>query len=1220
MAEPEPVVLPGPYGGHPGSVFTVGYSLDGTLLASGGWDGTVRLWNPHAGGEISTLAGHAGPVRSVAFAPDGTLLASGGRDRTIRLWDTAARTSAGVLRGHEGAVLSVAFAPGRPLLASAGDDGTVRLWNPLDGTQGDELADDARAVAFSPDGRTLASAGRDGKIRLWNPDDRTRITIAGHTGQVLSVAFAPGRPLLASAGDDGTVRLWNLLDGTQRDELADDARAVAFSPDGRTLASAGHDAGILLWDLVDGPRSTPLGRIRRSHDVAFAPDGTHLADAGDAGDVCVYDLKDRASPMHLVGHTCEILSVACSPDGTLLATGDVDGAIRIWETTGGSLVRRLTADREWVRSLAFSGTGTLLAAAIGGRIHVWEMMGGFASAAALEPGRGLVTSVAFCPESYGQSLLVSADEGGQLAIWNALDGTLAATSSPTGHPIMSVAIDPGDAAIVGAGRDDVIRQWDPSLVTRREFTPAIDRARCVALRPDGRQLAGAGADGTIRLWNVADPAKPVATLPGHDGVVRALAFSPDGTLLASAGDDGTIRLWDARDGSAMRILTDRTGVVRSVAFAPGSAALVSVGDDGRINRWNARSGVPIGSGRRQARPLPSVPGIRSDEPSRVDLLGMRDDVEMLATLITAASTEPPLAVALLGEWGAGKSSVMLQVQDAVERRAARPRSDPGESDYVSNVCQVRFNAWHYSDDQVWTGLIDHLFRKLAVSAADGRTPPSPDDIRAERNRLRQEVRDQKQLCAELDSPHSRTSRGLAALGRTAWRNRWRLLLRGLFTAVAFVFIAFQLLPSGLVTALGRAWNLARGGRQVADWPANSLKEEAGQARERLAALEDQLAQVDAAVRLARLLKRQGDLDPYGAGRGLLGQVHRDLEQLSTDLDRLRKERQLAGQLVPPPLERIILYIDDLDRCPPARVVEVLAAVHLMLALPLFVVIVAVDPRWLLEALHHHYHELFAPNAAGISIFGPGDRPATPLDYLDKIFQIPFTVRSLSAEDAAGFLAALLGHDPADADQPAVGPASGPGESADQRLAGDGKPRYSPPGPSQPSPSSAPLAPADRPSPAVPGGEAAPGLRPGGLVLRAPEIEFIVRLGPLLSTPRAAKKLVNLYRLVRVGIPEEHLPTFIGLGGYQVVQILLAVLVGAPDAAPVIFTAIRAAACDADVVNVVRGADSTAGPRIAEFVDGIRDAAPQAVADIRVYQQWCPTLARYSFYTRSLVDS
>jgi WD40 repeat protein len=1121
-----------------------------------------------------------------------------------------------VLRGHSGTVLAVAFAPGGSLLASADDEGTIRLWNPLDGTELGELADDARSLAFSPDGDVLASAGRDGKIRLWHPGDRTHTTIGAHGGPVLSLAFAPGRPLLASAGDDGSVRLWNPLDGTQVDELADDARALAFSPDGRTLASAGHGAGVVLWDLEDRPRSTQLGEVQRSHGLAFAPDGTRLASANDAGDVCVYDLTGGADPTPLAGHTCEILSVAYSPDGTLLATGDFDGAIRIWETTRGTLVRRLAADREMVLSLAFNGTGTLLAAAIGSRIHVWEVTRGFVLVATLGLGQRPVTSVAFASDGTGRSLLVSADDGGQLAIRDAHDGTTVATSEPA----VSVAVDPGGAMVVGVGGDGFVRQWDlgTGLTDRQVFSPALQRPKCVALRPDGQMLAGAGSDGTITLWNAADSDVPVAMLPGHDGVVRALAFSPDGTLLASAGSDGTIRMWDARDGSASRILIDRAGVVRSVAFAPDGTTLVSVGDDGRINRWNPLSGRPLSSGRRQVRPLPSVPGIRSDEPSRDDLLGLDADVEMLATLIAAASTEPPLAVALLGEWGTGKSSVMLQVQDAVDRLAARARGDAGDNAYASNVCQIRFNAWHYSDDEVWTGLIDHLFRKLAAAADGGQTPPDPDQVRAERDRIRQELEDQRQRCAELDSQRHQMARGLAALGRTAWRNRGPLLLRGLLTAAAFVFITFQLLSNGLVTALSRAWNLARTGQQAADWPANSLAEEARQARERLAALEDQLAQVDAAARLALLLNRPSDLDPYGARRGLLGQVHRDLEQLTTDLERLRKERQVAGQLVPPPLERVILYIDDLDRCPPARVVEVLAAVHLMLALPLFVVIVAVDPRWLLEALRHHYRDLFT------GAFDQGDHPATPLDYLDKIFQIPFTVRSLSAADAAGFLGSLLGREQADTGQgegslaPSAVTASAPLTPAAPPAPQHQPPSADPPSPTAPSDPADPPSPADRPSPARPDGEAILGPRPGGLVLRAPETQFIVRLGALLSTPRAAKKLVNLYRLVRIGIPEEDLPTFIGLGGYQVVQILLAVLVGTPDAAPAIFTAIRSAAYDADIVNVVHAADPASGPRVAGLISGIRPQAHEAVADIRAYQRWCPELARYSFYTRSLV--
>jgi hypothetical protein len=91
----------------------------------------------------------------------------------------------------------------------------------------------------------------------------------------------------------------------------------------------------------------------------------------------------------------------------------------------------------------------------------------------------------------------------------------------------------------------------------------------------------------------------------------------------------------------------------------------------------------------------------------------------------------------------------------------------------------------------------------------------------------------------------------------------------------------------------------------------------------------------------------------------------------------------------------------------------------------------------------------------------------------------------------------------------------------------------------------------------------------------------------------------------------------------VVQILLAVLVGSPDAAPAVFTAIRDAERDADIVAVVGGTGSAAGQRIAEFIHGTRQETPaaeaaEAATDVRVYQRWCSVLARYSFYTRSLV--
>jgi hypothetical protein len=104
------------------------------------------------------------------------------------------------------------------------------------------------------------------------------------------------------------------------------------------------------------------------------------------------------------------------------------------------------------------------------------------------------------------------------------------------------------------------------------------------------------------------------------------------------------------------------------------------------------------------------------------------------------------------------------------------------------------------------------------------------------------------------------------------------------------------------------------------------------------------------------------------------------------------------------LQRIVLYIDDLDRCPPQRVVEVLEAVHLMLALDLFIVVVAVDARWLIRSLEYHHRDLFSVKGTGED---DGAGVASPIDYLDKIFQIPYVLFPPEPDATASFLRALL---------------------------------------------------------------------------------------------------------------------------------------------------------------------------------------------------------------------
>ncbi|MDX3854090.1 P-loop NTPase fold protein [Streptomyces sp. AK02-01A] len=620
-----------------------------------------------------------------------------------------------------------------------------------------------------------------------------------------------------------------------------------------------------------------------------------------------------------------------------------------------------------------------------------------------------------------------------------------------------------------------------------------------------------------------------------------------------------------------------------------------------------------------------LPGLHSDSASPVDLLDNEADVDMLAKLAIAKITTPPLAVALLGEWGAGKSSFINQMSRRVDELAEDPS---GSGAFNTTVRQVHFNAWHYSDDHVWSGLVDHLFRFLAPDPEPD--APSTDPTVAQRERLTVELRqletEQRQLDKELARTERARPRGFLGFlgspvegarllytavrlgardGRQAWLYLlgWMALIGGVLLTRSWLSAWLPVLLAALAAFAApvlplwmavRRWHPE--GVSLTGRVRSSLEERRRTLRGEITTSRAQLAEIDAAVRLSGFLTERGDT--YQERRGLLGTVHQDLFQLDEKLREAHAEWSSTESNQPPPLERIILYIDDLDRCPPPRVVEVLAAVHLMLALPLFVVVVAVDPRWLLKSLEHHYSELFTDSSGAAYITDTQDS-ATPLDYLDKIFQVPFVVPPATPEKIARLIATLL-------ETPAV-------PNASYRAGVDGfvDTEVGPSAPADP----------EQPTPAVDDDDVAAD-NPVQLQLIPAEIAFMSRVGVLTQTPRAAKKLVNLYRLARIGVLRSDLPRFEGEGEmpgeHQVVQILLALLVGSPHYSSDVFRAVLAASPSTKITEVLRGMPDnvSVGNHVAELIEQINVDVP-VIMDTAIYQQWCPKLARFSFFTRNL---
>jgi hypothetical protein len=274
--------------------------------------------------------------------------------------------------------------------------------------------------------------------------------------------------------------------------------------------------------------------------------------------------------------------------------------------------------------------------------------------------------------------------------------------------------------------------------------------------------------------------------------------------------------------------------------------------------------------------------------------------------------------------------------------------------------------------------------------------------------------------------------------------------------------------------------------------------------------------------LGEFLQRRSSSDDYRRHLGLLARVREDLGNLES----LVKENNRTSAEPKPgaPPNRIILYIDDLDRCSPEKVVEVLEAVHLLLAFELFVVVVAVDSRWLTSALTDELKALRNGQANG--------HRATPQDYLEKIFQLPFWVQPLSAEGRRSLVHGLL--------EGSVRTNGGNGGV----LENNGHGLHV--GPREEELLTAMLSRRG----------ANPRLDAHVLAMTAEDLRFMESLSPLLGdTPRRVKRFVNVTQLLLALPPSLELDARIP-PDRAVVAFLAAVNSGLPGLAPVLFDAVK----------------------------------------------------------------
>ena len=541
--------------------------------------------------ERNRFEGHQDAVWSAVFSPDGQMIASGGFDRAIRLWDFQGNLIRQPFKGHTDEIWSVAFSPDGQMIASGSSDNTIRLWNlqgELIGPPFKGHTHHIKSVAFSPNGQVIGSGSADKTIRLW--DLRGNLiapTFWGHTDIVWFVAFSPDGTLIASASADHTIRLWDLQGnplGPPFQGHEDVVMSVAFSPDGQAIASASDDNTVRLWNL----KGQPLGRPLRGHEyyvysVAFSPDGQTILSSSEDTTLRLWSVPDALFYNPLRGHNGEVTAVAISGDSQTLVSGSVDRTLRLWRADGNSIGQPFQGHTDAVLSVAISDDGqTIVSGAADQTIRLWDRSGN-PIGQPFQAQQGKVYAVALHPN---QPLIASAGEDQTVRLWD-LRGNL--VNQPfEGHEaeIYTIAFSP-DGQYIASGSDDrTIRLWDlhGNLIWRSFQAGHTDDINALAFSPDGQIIVSASRDQTLRLWNlqgdlISEPFR------GHQSTIHDVAFSPDGQFIVSASRDQTVRLWDLEGTAIGQPFRGHESAVRAVVFSPDGQFIVSGSQDALLRRW-----------------------------------------------------------------------------------------------------------------------------------------------------------------------------------------------------------------------------------------------------------------------------------------------------------------------------------------------------------------------------------------------------------------------------------------------------------------------------------------------------------------------------------------------------------------------------------------------------------------------------------------------------------